>query len=608
MFQRIGRAKAELGDAEGAIAAYREVRALSSEQRPAIEGLSTLLAAKGDWPAWVAEREALAAIVTDEKGAVWEEIGDACAGHLGDRPRAEAAYRQALEAEPARRSTIEKLLAIFRKDERHAQTVEMLSALALAEPTAGTRAQLRREAARLLIDKMNRPLEGVELLERSLDDAPEMIDAFDELTRLREDATDWPGLVQSHKAMLERLPPEAPRALQLRLWTRMGNVALRQLRDRKLALTAFEAAVALDPDDHAKQETLAHVYELAGPDARTRAIAAHQRLIAHDPHRTDSFLALAKLYGETGETDKRWCVAATLWYLKKNTPALDELFHRHRSPRVRSAQRRFSEESWNLVRHPDEDQRIDELFAIASPYLASSAAYDPAHVGLNKRGQVNLERDDSLWARTLVELAGTLSLPLPDVYRMEGESGQTTLVNVRHRNGPRPTLLLGPPTMRRNSFDLVFDLAPHFSFLRPERFPKVALRTPAILHGVLGVLRSLGTPKAAAPLDGEAGQLRAHLGRTMPPAVLARLAEATRKLNGAGEALDVEKWIGATDLSAARLALALTGELAAAFRVISSEAIPQSTVPIHRRMADLVAFSVSDDYFTLRRELGLTVA
>jgi hypothetical protein len=41
--------------------------------------------------------------------------------------------------------------------------------------------------------------------------------------------------------------------------------------------------------------------------------------------------------------------------------------------------------------------------------------------------------------------------------------------------------------------------------------------------------------------------------------------------------------------------------------VISSEAIPQSTVPVHRRMADLVAFSVSDDYFTLRRELGLAV-
>jgi len=133
-----------------------------------------------------------------------------------------------------------------------------------------------------------------------------------------------------------------------------------------------------------------------------------------------------------------------------------------------------------------------------------------------------------------------------------------------------------------------------------------------ILQGVLGVLRSLGGKNdgrhgAGAALDGEAGQLRAHLARSMPPATLARLTEASGKLNGDGETLDIERWIGATDLSAARLALVLTGELAAAFRVISSEAIPQSTVPIHRRMADLVAFSVSDDYFVLRRELGLAV-
>jgi tetratricopeptide (TPR) repeat protein len=454
---------------------------------------------------------------------------------------------------------------------------------------------------------VNRPMEAAEILERALDDAPDMLDAFEELSRLREDAMDWEGLVASHRAMLERLPPEAPRPLRLRLWTRMGNVALRQLRDRKLAMTAFEAAVALDPEDHAKQETLAHVYELVGPDARERAIAAHQRLIARDPHRTDSYLALAKLYGETGETDKRWCVAATLWYLKKITPALDELFRRHRPPRVRGAERSFTEETWSQVRHPDEDRRIGDMFAVASPFLAASAAYDPAQVGLKKRGQVDLARDGSLWAQTLLELAGTLALPLPDVYTMDGQSGQTTLVNVRHRNGPRPTLLLGPPTMRRNSFDLVFDLAPYFSFLRPERFPKVALRTPANLHGVVGVLRTLGKPNGGQPLDGEGGQLKVHLARTMPPAALARLAEASSKLGGDTEPVDIEKWIAATDLSAARLALALTGELAAAFRVISSEPIPLSTIPAHRRMADLVAFSVSDDYFAVRRQLGLAI-
>ncbi len=609
LFLRVGHGKAEVGDPEGAIIAYREAAALAPSSRAAREALAPLLAAKEDWAGWIAEREALAAIVAEpDRAPLWEEIGDACAARLGDRARAEAAFRTAFEAEPDRRPPIEKLLAIYKEEGRFEPAVEMLAALAKVETSPAERAKLRREAARLLLDKVNRPLEAIEILERALDDAPEMIDAFDELSRLREDAMDWAGLVASHRAMLERLPPDAPRPLRLRLWTRIANVAMRQLRDRKLAMTAYEAAVALDPGDHGKQEMLAHVYQLVGPDARERAIAAHQKLIAHDPHRTDSYLALAKLYGETGETDKRWCVAATLWYLKKNSPALDELFHRHRPPRARAALRPFSDETWRQVRHPDEDLRIGDMFAVASPFLAVTAAYDPAHVGLKKRGQVDLQQDASLWARTLVELAGTLALPLPDVYAMDGEAGQTTLVNVRQRSGPRPTLLLGPPTMRRNSFDLVFDLAPHFAFLRPERFPKVALRTPPILQGVLGVLRALGRPNGGPPLEGEAGQLKAHLARAMPPAALARLAEASSGLGADGEPLDIERWIAATDLSAARLALALTGELAAAFRVISSEPIPLSTIPAHRRMADLVAFSVSDDYFAVRRQLGLAIA
>jgi len=608
LFLRIGRSKAEVGDPEGAIVAYREAAALAPGSRAAREALAPLLSTKGDWAGWIAEREALAGIVGEpDRAPLWEEIGDACAARLGDRGRAEAAYRKAFEAEPDRRPPIEKLLAIYKEESRFEPAVEILAALAKVETSPTERAKLRREAARLLLDKVNRPLDAVEMLERALDDAPDMIDAFDELSRLREDAMDWAGLVTSHRAMLERLPPDAPRPLRLRLWTRIANVAMRQLRDRKLAMTAYEAAVALDPGDHAKQETLAHVYQLVGPDARERAIAAHQRLIAHDPHRTDSYLALAKLYGETGETDKRWCVAATLWYLKKNSPALDELFHRHRPPRARTALHSFTDETWRQVRHPDEDVRIGDMFAVASPFLAVSAAYDPAHVGLKKRGQVDLQQDGSLWARTIVELAGTLALPLPDVYAMDGEAGQTTLLNVRHRNGPRPTLLLGPPTMRRNSFDLVFDLAPHFSFLRPERFPRVALRTPPLLHGVLGVLRALGTPNGGPLLEGEAGQLKGHLARTMPAAALAMLAEASRGLAADGEPIDIERWIAATDLSAARLAFALTGELAAAFRVISSEPIPLSTIPAHRRMADLVAFSVSDDYFAVRRQLGLAI-
>ncbi len=79
--------------------------------------------------------------------------------------------------------------------------------------------------------------------------------------------------------------------------------------------------------------------------------------------------------------------------------------------------------------------------------------------------------------------AGSLALPLPDVYRMEGESGQTTLVNVRQRSGP------APDPAARSADHAAQQLRPGVrsgaALLLPARraLPRVALRTPAILHG-----------------------------------------------------------------------------------------------------------------------------
>ena len=59
--------------------------------------------------------------------------------------------------------------------------------------------------------------------------------------------------------MLKRLPSEAHHPLRLSLWTRLGDIAVKRLHDRKLALAAFEAAAALEPGDASRQETLAHL-------------------------------------------------------------------------------------------------------------------------------------------------------------------------------------------------------------------------------------------------------------------------------------------------------------------------------------------------------------
>jgi tetratricopeptide (TPR) repeat protein len=608
---RLGRSQSELGNVDDAIATYRTALTLDPTCRKAIEALLALHASAGDWSAWVLDRQALIPLAeADERAALWEEIGDACADRLADIERAETAYREALKVEAGRRSTLHKLLDLCTKDERWEQAIELLTEIARVEGDPAVKAKTLYTAALIWRDEVGQPGFAAQLLERCLDEAPEMTTAFDELARLHEESGNWQALAHSTRAMLDRLTSEAPRELRLRLWSQLGEVAFRHLHDRKLAMTAFEEAAALDPGDVRREESLAHLYDLAGPEARDRATAAHQRLIARDHHRTDSYLALAKLYGESGELDKQWCVAATLWHLKKASPAIEAFFRQHRPPAVRVARQVFTEEIWQRLRHPDQDPLMDDLFAIAAPYLMPLAPQTRESLGLRRKDQVDAAADQSLPVRAVAQIAQTLGLPQPDLLRVEGETSQTTLVNLQSKSGPRPSLVLGPPTLRRSSFDLVFDLSNHMASLKPERFLKFALRTPATLElGLRVVLAVSGAAEDPYKGQGEAGLLATFLRKHLPPPVAAELAVAARKLVEAhGKNIDIARWLGSTDLSAARVGLALTGELAAAIRVLRSELIPRSPVPIHKRMADLVAFSVSEDYFVCRSLLGLRVA
>ena len=73
------------------------------------------------------------------------------------------------------------------------------------------------------------------------------------------------------------------------------------------------------------------------------------------------------------------------------------------------------------------------------------------------------------------------------------------------------------------------------------------------------------------------------------------------------EPLDLARWRAAVDATAQRAGLLVAGELAAAARMLSSEASPLGARP-SQRVADLVAFSVSPGYFAVRRHLGVAVA
>ena len=626
---RLGQCCTETGQTDEAIGWYEKAHVLDPKHRPAIEALATLHESKGDWAAWVRNKRSLMAIAAPEELApLLEQIGDVSSERLGNFVHAVTAYEAALKIEPERRSTLHKILELYTKGSRWQSAAETLVRLADVEGDKAVRARALYTAALIRRDELGHLTEAADLFERALDDAPEMTQAFDALEKLYRDESDWKELARSYRRMIKRLPVEGMPELRLRLWTRLGEVTLKRLRNRDAAQTAFEVAVSLDPTDIVRREVLADLYVQAGPDAADKAIASYQYLVAQDPNRMAPYRALAKLYGETGALDKQWCVAATLSFLHKADAGLEAIYQRHRTDQLPLAKRRFSEEVWHRVLHPDEDRLLDALFVLVGAPIAGPAARTHAACGLKRRRRVDITLDARPAARAFFRVAETMDLPKPELFFAETDDSETALLNLQDKGISTPALVLGRSTLGRESeVELVFDLSKRLAFLRPERFLRYALWTPVALDQALRIALALSRSPAGADIaegadskvadqevaaqelaDPDVDRLTASLRKTVARPILDELAVVGRKLVAErGEHIDLMRWIVATDLTAARAAFVVAGDLWAAARVISSEPVSVTPLAAKQRLKDLIGFSVSEDYFACRRLLGFEV-
>jgi tetratricopeptide (TPR) repeat protein len=612
LFARLGRCEAEAGRRPEALAWYAKASALEPENRAVAEAVAALHADEGDFAALVADKRALLALATDDdtRARLSEDIGDLYAEKLKIPEEAIAAYRAALALAPQRRQTLHKLLELYTASKEWTEAAAALERLAGLETAAPVRAKYLYAAAVIRRDELDDPPGAVALLNRALDDAPDLTKAFDAVERLLSEVGAWKELARNYRRMIKRLPAEGLSDLRLRLWSGLGEVSLTQLEDVEMAATALEVAVSLDPTNVQRREQLADVYVAAGPTHQEKAIAEHQWLVAQNPDRLPSYRALAKLYGDVGAYDKLWCVAATLSFLRKAEPHLQTFYETHRPRELRAARRPFNDDTWLKVVHPEEDRFIDAIFMLLGQFVAAAAAQQHQTVGLKRKERVDVATDQRVPTRVLRYVAETLELGTPDLFFKESEPQSLALLNLQEKGVLTPALVIGKGIEQRGSeVELIFEMGKRMAFLRPERFVRSAVPSvPALDIALRAALALGGSPIGNGAHNGEVDQLTTDLRRLVPKPVADQLATVGRKLVSArGDVIDVQGWMGAADLTAARVGFALTNDLAAATRVISTEPLAGSPVAPKDRLKDLLAYSVSEDYFAVRKYLGLEV-
>jgi tetratricopeptide (TPR) repeat protein len=567
---------------------------------------------KGDHAEWVREQRArIDAAPVAERAPLYERMGDVYREKLGSPVQAISCYRSSLQHEPGRRSVLAKLAELYTAHKHWRAAEEALVKLAHTEPTPERRAQFLCRAAGIAGEELDNPVRAAQLLDRALDDVPDMAEAFEALERLLTQERNWQALARLYQRTVRELPTEGGgRALKLRAATGLAELGLKFSKDPKVALRALEAAEVLDPGNADRKAQMAGLYVQAGPAHLDKAIAMHHALVALDPDRLTSYRALADLYRTTGDRDRLWCVAATLSFLRKADEDLREVYERGKGARTGPVSGPFTAETWELVTHPDEDAGLAALFVLLGGVLAGRNAETPQALGLRPEERVDLAWDDRVCTRSLLTSCRWLEIRAPELYCRMTDRRPVALQVLRSGPEIAPALVLGAPLLTKpDANEVTFTIARQVVLLRPEKvvaaleagreLARVAVEAALYLAG----LRPLSDPLRAL-VEEFCGELRALL----PQPTKDALSVASRELLARhhGEVPDIGRWCNAIELTAARAAFALVNDLGVAARALAADPAAPHRPSAKQRLKDLVGFSVSERYFQARRALGLS--
>ncbi|HTM21486.1 MAG TPA: hypothetical protein VL172_13290, partial [Kofleriaceae bacterium] len=610
IWHRLGVAARTLGDDGKADSAFRRALERGPNHVPTLSALIEVARARKDYRTVVDCRRAqLVAVDAGQRVKLLEEIGDLQREHLGEPAAALAVYQEALALRPGYHGLLHKVLDIYTAQKQWARAIETLDTLATGETEIPRRAKYRYAAAVIARDETADADAAVAHFEQALDDSPTLPKAFDAIDKLLESRGDWKGLARAYRKQLKRIGEEAPTEQLLRLWTRLGEVCLEHLDDPEAALAAYEVAASLDPEDVDRREQLANLYLEAGDNKRADAIEELQFLLQHDPDRVELYRALSNLYQEEHETDKAYCLAQALVFLGAATDAERQLYGQFRPGQLVLSGRRLTEELWQkAIIHPRENRHLNAIFSSVVGSIAATTAQPPSSFNLPADERVDLNRDPSAPARVIRYAVAVLGLdPEPQLYLHRGSADGIKVANTADKGKLVPSVLMGAAHADKlDERELAFEVGKRMAYFRPERYVHYALQgLPKVESAFYGALAAAGGADAPGV---EAGKMAAHLKKTVPGAVLEQVSAVAAKIGSheLGNGV-VASWRSATDLTANRVGLILCNDLESAARAIATEAAAMSTLSVKDRLRDLLAYAVSEEYFGVRRHLGLAI-
>lgn len=610
VYFRLGEIKRAQGQDRQAINNYEKALSLNGEHRPTLDAMVQVHEKAGEYRL-VAEykRQILDSLFDgDSRYAMLLEIGDLWAEREKNPVKALEAYEEARDLKPDDLSLLHRLLQNYQAAEEWQKMVDVLDSITAIEQRPLVKAKLFYTQAQIYRDKLEDPIRAVELFNAALDLNPELLEAFERINKILTTERNWKQLERSYRKMLHRLAGKGKSELEHNLWHQLGLIYRDRTGQTNEAIEAFRMSASLVHEAPVQRQILAELYETA---ERWEEAAHEQRRLVHlDPLAIEPYLALYRLALHKQAYDEAWCCASVISFLGKADEETERFFQDFRPQGMLPVTGRLGNEHWTrCLFHPNENVHLSRIFEMLVP--AALQAKIAMLRNQKKLPQIDARfRQDPAtstvtFAKTFGWAAQVLGIATPPLYVRNDVQAYITALPTEPPSTVAGQLVLSGFQPQ----ELTFICGKHLALYRPEHFMKVLFPTKDELTVMLfaGVL--LAAPSQPMPPDMDQ-QIRAtaqSLVHFLQPVQLEGLKQVVKAFLADGARANVRRWSQAVEFTACRAGLALCGDLEIARKIIGAEQQLPGEPSSAEKMKELLIFTVSEEYFALRKALGVAV-
>jgi tetratricopeptide (TPR) repeat protein len=410
---------------------------------------------------------------------------------------------------------------------------------------------------------------------------------------------DSDGLVELYETLLKQARASGATERVVALLEKLLDLYEKTMKNPEQAMSVITQILEIKGDD---KDLLIRLAKISGDTLGMEKVMldAHRRMLAIDPTHEDSYKAIRNIFSALKDEEGLWCASGALLALGLGGDEDKAHYEKAREPALRLKRDLVSKADFDkLIRDKDANCEVATVFHILyQPLLRLLSWKKPADVGLGEQ-DVIVPRGKSLFENMALAVSKILGVPLPKLYRAKGRLGVAKLAF-----NP-PALALGDDCLEQwRGKEIRFAMGRALvSFMPGFEMAGIAADAATLKLFFLAALKVV-MPDFAVPEDvSGVVELASELKALLDEESKKQLKNSIDAFRQSKRPIDIVAFLEGIDKTASRAGFFLCNDILVAAQVLHDDQLFLSDLEYGDKLLDMCAYSVSERYFELRRQM-----